>query len=233
MATPSLSAPNYSTLASTLQAVRAENFRQMQAEEEAKKALEEFSEPRTEALFQALTQRFFNKPEKKLKEHEFRQIKQKVVASALAHKMLEHTTPLPQVELSSILDIPRCWSSKRMSELMNWRNPDVQAKPTFLRSILNITKSVVAEVALPFLTLSAVVEAVATKVLVLGALALRPISHAPIHFVSKHGINGLSKSALFTTVWTASTLWHNIFQSALVTDERDARRDLFKGYFKI
>ncbi len=105
---------------------------------------------------------------------------------------------------------PVCWSSARMTELMTWRNPNDQAKPTALRSIMNITKRVVAEVALPILTITAAVETVARKLLSSKSY----------------------ESAKFTTVWAASTLLHNITQTKLPEKEAEAREILFKGYFK-
>src|SRR4029079_16489184 len=119
---------NYSTVASTLRAVREENvhFQQIIVEQKTEKALKAFGvEKPTEALTKALQQRFLEKPKKELGEREFTALKRAVEKEVVVLTPIVTTTPmlLPQVSFSRTIDIPRCWSSKRMTELMNWRNP--------------------------------------------------------------------------------------------------------------
>ncbi|MBS0634729.1 MAG: hypothetical protein JSR37_04630 [Verrucomicrobia bacterium] len=135
--------------------------------------------------------------------------------------------------LSDMISVPLCWSSRRMTELMNWRNPQVEAKPTVLRSIINITKRAVTEVALPFLAVTAAVETVATQALILGAKVLQPISKRPLNYLNSTRVPGINQSARFTALWTVANLWHNVREKALPILELDARNILFKGYFKL
>ncbi|MBS0634728.1 MAG: hypothetical protein JSR37_04625 [Verrucomicrobia bacterium] len=134
---------------------------------------------------------------------------------------------------SDIIGRVTCWSSRRMTELMNWRNPQVEAKPTVLRSIINITKRAVTEVALPFLAVTAAVETVATQALILGAKVLQPLSKRPLDYLNSTRVPGINQSARFTALWTVANLWHNVRQKSLPILELDARNRLFKGYFKL
>ena len=148
-------------------------------------------------------------------------------------KNLATMTAALGTSLSDMISVPLCWSSRRMTELMNWRNPQVEAKPTVLRSIINITKRAMTEVALPFLAVTAAVETVATGVLMVGARALQPLSKRPLNYLNSTRVPGINQSARFTALWTVANLWHNVREKALPILELDARNILFKGYFKL
>lgn len=219
---------NYTSMSSTLKAVQAQNFKEIQAEEQAKKLLEKHGLP--EALFDSVKQQCLANPKLKLDEKKLAALQLQmpkdnpVLKVATVVDVERLSAALASLGSGSGLVVPKCWSSIAMERLMNWRNPDAAAKPTVLRSFVNLTKRAVTELALPLLTVTAAVETVATKALVFGASLLkRPTEN----------LTALNKSAGFTTLWTVSTIWHNIVNTALPADELDARRDLFKGYFKI
>ena len=116
------------------------------------------------------------------------------------------------------------WSSKRMSQLMNWRNTESQAQSSKVRTIVNIAKKAVTEVALPFITVSSIVESLATKLLSLGA---RVIKRDATH------LNAVHSSAVLTIFWSATTLYHNVKEKTLVADESVIRDTARKNYIKV
>ncbi len=238
MSSPSI---NYSSVSSTLQALRGQTLPDIQAETVFQKFGRDIKE--SPALFEAVKKALQANPKKEFTLEKFTALELSLKVTAVEQVMLGKAKEIVEepaallaatpVSIGDIRYFPTCWSSKRMTELMNWRNPDVQAKPTALRSILNITKRVLTEVALPFLAVTAAVETVATQAIILGAKALQPISKRPIDYINSTRVPSINISARFTTVWTASTLWDNIMTKSLPFGELTAREELFKGYFKV
>lgn len=130
--------------------------------------------------------------------------------------------------------ISSCWSSRKMSKLMAFRTAqeDPDKKVSLVRSFINLTKKAVTEACLTLLTATAIVETVAYTALGLGATLLSPITKRPQEYV-KNNIVAFRNSAAFTTLWTCTSLWKNIFQHKLPINEAQARNDLFKGIFRL
>ena len=243
---------SFSTMSSTLDFIRKDNFRTIQAEQAAESLLKKHQiNPKTTEVFEFVKAKYLEKPTYQFSEKAIEELRQKAlpvkaevvimtapiaalsVTKAELEKNLTTMTAALGTSLSDMISVPLCWSSRRMTELMNWRNPQVEAKPTVLRSIINITKRAVTEVALPFLAVTAAVETLATGVLMVGARALQPLSKRPLNYLNSTRVPGINQSARFTALWTVANLYHNVREKALPILELDARNILFKGYFKL
>lgn len=108
----------------------------------------------------------------------------------------------------------RCLSSHGMSALASIRNTEKTIHP-----IISIGIKALAELALPFLTVTAIIEAVAYTTLVLGARALSPLTNKPRDFLATLGIYSMQPSALNTIEWTIVSLWDNIMQKTIANSE--------------
>lgn len=187
---------DYTSVSSTLRSLQAESFATIQAEQKALRAFEQHANTTSPAADQL-----------------------EIVKKYFLENKKQETLSLPTftdlTEVKSVVELATanifCWSSKRMSELMTWRNEEA----TRFRTFINITKRVATGCALPFLAVTATVETVAYKVLDVHAAWTKQ--------ALVHDYKALGSSAAFTIHWTLSTIWRNIFSPKLPVDEAVAR----------
>lgn len=132
--------------------------------------------------------------------------------------------------VSSALFSVNCWSSRRLSDLVKWRNPEEQnnTKESRVRSIITLGKKIVTEFCLPLLTVTALVEVISYTTLIVAAKLSSPLSQYPIELLATHKIYELNSSAQFTVMWTIVSIWDNLIQHTLPVSESDARDTLFR-----
>lgn len=123
------------------------------------------------------------------------------------------------------MEVTRCPSSRLMTGLLSWRNPQGSEEEWLRRrqGIENgwkhLGKIISTEVGLVLLTATSVVETVAYTALALSSLALYPVTDRPCKFFAK-----LLQSSSFTIIWgVADTLLYNPFFVNVMTRESFAR----------
>ena len=109
-----------------------------------------------------------------------------------------------------------CFSSKAMSELLEWRGLSESSGFNWV----HLGKVVATEVAMPVLFAAALVESVAYTVLTALSALLLPIDDRPFNFMAK----ALTSSA-FTSMWTVTMLVDNLlnFSYPQIADEFEMR----------
>lgn len=118
-----------------------------------------------------------------------------------------------------------CWTSAKMTDLMNWRNPQVaDNRSDALKLAIEAGKKAVTTLTLPLLTLSAAVETVAYSAIIFVANILSPITQKPNEFVKEHEIAERQRSAIFTCWWTIAAHVQNFTTRTLPAEEFEARR---------
>ncbi|MCE5293712.1 MAG: hypothetical protein LLF94_03760 [Chlamydiales bacterium] len=202
------------------------NFRKIVAEQQVDSFFETSGELKTDARKELLVNHLLANEKNKLTVEVLKELETPKVAKQDLSEWdfyAESKSASPESGSGGISAV-LSWSSKRMSQLMNWRNTESQAESPKVRNIVAIAKKAITEVALPFITVSSIVESLATKLLSLGA---RVIKRDATH------LNAVRKSAMFTIFWSTVTLYHNVKEKVLEVDENAARESAIKKYTKV